>query len=288
MGKAQSDWTVLSMLEWATGYFEDKEVRNPRLSIEWLLAHVLEKKRLDLYLIFDKPLSIDELNKIRPLVKRRATHEPLQYITGETEFFGFPFSVKPGVLIPRQETEQLVELVLNTAKKTNNQRVLDIGTGSGCIPITLKKINADWNVSAIDISEDALEIAIENAQLNETEIDFSLNDVFNPNFKALQPEYDIIVSNPPYVLDSERETLDLEVKNYEPSLALFTQSTQKIYGAIEQFARKLLNQNGFLALEINERFGTETERIFSEKNWNVSILKDYSQKDRFVLAKKVK
>src|SRR6056297_348266 len=116
MANTPSVWTVLSMLEWATDFFEEKDINSPRFSIEWLLAHVLDVKRLDLYLMYDRPLSSEELDTLRPLVKRRSQHEPLQYITGETDFHNVKIKVKPGVLIPRQETEQLVDLILKENK----------------------------------------------------------------------------------------------------------------------------------------------------------------------------
>lgn len=288
MAKLSTDWTVLKMLEWATVYFEQKGVRNPRFSIEWLLAHVLQRKRLDLYLLFDRPLTSDELNQVRPMVKRRALHEPLQYITGETNFFGYPIQVQPGVLIPRPETEQLVELVLNNESFKKDASVLDIGTGSGCIPIALKKQRPEWNISAVDISEDALVAAKSNAIKNEVEIEYSLEDLFNPSEALHDRTFDIIVSNPPYVLETEFDSLDIEVKKFEPELALFTSTTEKIFGAIQILSSKILSSNGLLFLEINERFGRSTAQIFERENWNVTLIKDYSKKDRFILAKKAK
>jgi release factor glutamine methyltransferase len=288
MSKPSTDWTVLKMLEWATSYFEEKEIPNPRFSIEWILAHALEVKRLDLYLIFDRPLKQEELDLIRPLVKRRATHEPLQYITGETDFFGCNIKVKPGVLIPRPETEELIEGVLENHSGSESHTVLDIGTGSGCIPIALKKNRPGWIIRAIDVFKEAIDIARQNSDFNNVEINFSIDDIYSPSQSLLLEDYDIIISNPPYVLESESTTLDREVKDFEPSLALFTSSTNKIYSAIEKFASNSLRKNGLLALEINERFGEETLQIFDQDCWDASILKDYAGKDRFLFAKKSK
>ncbi len=172
-------WTVLAMLEWATGYFESKEIPDPRLSIEWILADILGIKRLDLYLQFDRPLSQDELNAIRPLVKRRSEFEPLQYITGSAQFLNATIGVNRDVLIPRIETEQLVDLLLSDfeAKKNQPIHLLDIGTGSGCIPIAIKKEFPDWHCYGLDLSKNALDVASSNAELNQTEVSFFRADL---------------------------------------------------------------------------------------------------------------
>ena len=288
MGSKSTDWTVLNMLTWATSYFEEKGIRNPRLSIEWLLAEVLQKKRLDLYLIYDRPLSREELDVIKPMIKRRAQHEPLQYIVGNTNFFGTTLKVNSNVLIPRPETEELVDWVLQNTPSNDPFNVLDIGTGSGCIPIALKKARSNWSIHAFDVSNDALLTATENAFLNGTEINFWKDDIFSPSNKLLAQEFNIITSNPPYILHSEAEHLDIEVKAFEPSLALFISSTKKIFKAIIQFSTKCLKQNGLLAIEINEKFGNEVLTLFDDQVWEASIQKDYGGKDRFIFAKKMK
>lgn len=287
MGSKSTDWTVLKMLTWATSYFEEKGIRNPRLSIEWLLAEVLQKKRLDLYLIYDRPISREELDLIKPMIKRRAQHEPLQYIVGNTNFFGITLKVNSDVLIPRPETEELIDWVLQNTPPNDPFIVLDIGTGSGCIPIALKKARSNWSIHAFDISNEALLIATENACLNGTEINFWKDDIFSPSNKLLAQEFNIITSNPPYILHSEAEHLDIEVKAFEPSLALFTSSTEKIFKAIIQFSTKCLKQNGLLAIEINEKFGNEILTFFEDQVWEASIQKDYGGKDRFIFAKKM-
>lgn len=286
MPQAPSLWTVLSMLEWATDFFEEKNVKSPRFSIEWLLAHVLSIKRLDLYLEYDRPLSSQELERLRPMVKRRAAHEPLQYITGETDFHRVRIKVQPGVLIPRQETEQLVEWVLESHPKDSCLKVLDIGTGSGCIPIALKKARPEWTLFGTDISEEALSIAKENAQLNEVEVSFLRDDLFEPAVISSQ-EFDLIISNPPYILEEEKPSLDEEVKKYEPELALFCESTQKMYGAIEKLSTRFLSQNGHLILELHEDYSEEVLQLFEERRWKAIIKNDYSGKPRFLKAEKV-
>ncbi|MBO6795393.1 MAG: peptide chain release factor N(5)-glutamine methyltransferase [Balneolaceae bacterium] len=285
MAESRSDWTVLQMLEWATGYFEDKEITNARLSIEWLLSFVLKVKRLDLYLMFDRPLTEDELQVLRPLVKRRALHEPLQYILGEADFYGFTFEVKPGVLIPRPETEQLVELILNDHQESKDLQVLDVGTGSGCIPIALKKKRDDWTLRATDISEDALSIAKANAAKLNADVHFLLDDLFNPSTEVLAQKVNVLASNPPYILESEKSGLDKEVKQFEPELALFCESTAKMYGALKKLGEKILAPSGAIYLELNERFGKEVIALFSDPIWDVQLIPDYAGKDRFLKGK---
>jgi release factor glutamine methyltransferase len=282
MTSPPADWTVLSMMEWATSFFEQKEIAQPRLSIEWLLAHVLECKRLDLYMKYDRPLAPSELDILRPLVKRRSTHEPLQYITGSTDFYNSEFIVGPGVLIPRPETEQIIEQIHERCKNHPPGSILDIGTGSGCIAITLKQLFPEADTEAIDVSRDALKIAWKNAQKLETEITFH-----HTGIQEFQPEkqYDLIVSNPPYIPESEREEIDTEVKDYEPSEALFLPDPATIYSAIERFARTNLNpENGFLFLEIHEEYAPEITRLFDPTIWKSTILKDYSGKNRMLFC----
>lgn len=284
MPDVPSVWTVLSMMEWATDFFEEKKVRSPRFSIEWLLADVLSVKRLDLYMAYDRPLSKAELDTLRPMVKRRALHEPLQYITGETDFYHTTIKVKPGVLIPRQETEQLVELVLEQIQDRASMKVLDIGTGSGCIPVAVKKHRPEWKVWGTDISEQALQIAKENAALNEVDITFNLDDIFAPSCFPGHTKFDLIISNPPYILHEEKEGLDEEVKNHEPELALFCNSTEKMYGAIEAYASQHLAASGSVYLELHENHAAEVKELFSKKSWKTTLKKDYDQKDRFLIA----
>tara|TARA_R110000868_G_scaffold235273_3_gene489045 strand:- start:16094 stop:16960 length:867 start_codon:yes stop_codon:yes gene_type:complete len=288
MIKPPSEWTVLTMLKWATSYFEEKEVRNPRFSIEWLLANELNVKRLDLYLMFDRPLTLEELNKLRPLVKRRSFHEPLQYITGSTDFLNTTIKVEPGVLIPRMETEQLVDLILTEHSSTINYSVLDIGTGSGCIPIAIKKNRTDWKVSATDISEKALKIAEENAKFNNVEIKFFKDDLFNSKVFSDEDAFDLIISNPPYILEVEKNSLDREVREFEPISALFCESTASMYGAIRLFVEQHLKKDGTLYLELHENHAQQVQSIFSSANWKSSIRKDYDEKHRYLIAKKVK
>ena len=283
MAQKTKDWTVLSMLNWGTEFLEEKGIKNPRLSIEWLLSHTLKVKRLDLYLAFDRPISASELEILRPLIKRRAQHEPLQYITGETDFLRTRIQVNEHVLIPRPETEQLVELVLEKYNQPE-LNVIDIGTGSGCIPIALKMERPEWNVSGIDISEDALSVAKKNASLNNVDVAFGCEDLFLLAEQQSNEQYDIIISNPPYVLQAEKEILDKEVVDFEPHLALFCESTTHMYSALQKFARKTLTDKGILFLEIHQNQSKEIENVFNNSEWSITIKTDYDGHDRFAVC----
>ncbi len=285
MNTKVEEWTVLSMLEWGTEFFKSKNIPDPRHSIEWLLAETLDIKRLDLYLKYDRPLSHRELDALRPLVKRRAQHEPLQYIVGFTDFMSARISVNEHVLIPRLETEQLVEIILEEHSESKDLSVLDIGTGSGCIPIALKMEQPTWNISGIDISSQALEVARENAEQNNVEITFSEGDILNPKTFDRNTSVDIIVSNPPYVKPEEKDLLEPQVKDFEPSQALFTDDLEKMYNCIINFAERNLSKKGSLYLELHESYGKKILSLFDQNSWSAKLLKDYDNKARFIVAK---
>jgi release factor glutamine methyltransferase len=284
-----AEWTVLSMLEWGTNYLKEKSVNTPRLSLEWLLSHVLECKRLDLYLKFDRPLTGDELAALKPLLMRRGKHEPLQYITGSTNFFGLEIQVNSDVLIPRPETEQLVEIILeDNPLNVTPKKVLDIGTGSGCIALALKANRSTWQVYASDISEAALNTAQLNATNMNLEINFFKSDLLRPAFPSEIDALDIIVSNPPYIESNESNEIDAEVKNYEPALALFHDNVASVYEAIIRLAEKKLKQNGILYLEINQKHGELMKRIFDAKGWDFQLLNDYNGHPRMLKCTYIK
>lgn len=277
-------WTVLRMLEWATDYFNEKGIPDPRHSIEWLLAEVLNCKRLDLYIKYERPLSPSELDKIRPLIKRRAEHEPLQYITGSTNFMGCHISVNPAVLIPRIETEQLVELLLESTSqlKDTSVNLLDIGSGSGCIPIAVKKFRPSWNCFGIDISDEALAIARKNAEANDLAVQFSKGDLFSLD-KLDKPEsgWDIIISNPPYININEKPMLEKQVFDYEPGLALFVDEPMDIYRPIISYAH---HQNASLFLELNDKLADQILDISTPFFPGAKLLDDLDKNPRFLIA----
>jgi release factor glutamine methyltransferase len=292
MPKDEKVWSVLSMLEWATDYFEKKNIPHPRLSIEWLLADTLELRRLDLYLKYDRPLSSGELDELRLKIKRRSRHEPLQYITGFTEFMNCRIDVNPSVLIPRVETEQLVEIILNEHKHLADQplKVLDIGTGSGCIPIAIARAMPGWHCTGIDSSKDALVTEEENANKNGVAVQFIREDLFNlAGENALSGyRFDLIISNPPYILPGEVEMLAKEVIRFEPRNALVHEDPVTIYNRIGEFASRSLNASGRLYVECNDALAGQISRELQQWFHKVEILIDYDKKERFIKAGKVR
>jgi release factor glutamine methyltransferase len=251
-------WTIQRMLAWGTAFFTEKHVDSPRTSMEWLLSDALGLKRLDLYVQFDRPLSSAELDRLRPWVKRRAAHEPLQYITGVADFHRIRVKVDRSVLIPRPETEELVERILEVHPAGTERHVLDIGTGSGCIAIALKAARPEWTLHAVDVSAAALATAAANAELNHVDIRFSTADFLTGEGMPSGP-FDLIVSNPPYIHKEESGQMHPQVLDYEPHLALFCENTDLVYGRLASYARESMHPNGALWVELNEsRSGFES------------------------------
>jgi release factor glutamine methyltransferase len=218
-------WTILEMLQWGTSYLSDKGFDESRLTVELLLCHVLRLKRIQLYTSFDKPMTEVELSSFKGLFQRRLQHEPVQYITGSTEFMGLEFVVDRRVLIPRPETEVLVEQVIRYAKEhfpSRPLRILDIGTGSGCIAVSLAALIENASVVAFDKSSDAVDVARINAEKNgvEKKIALSVQDVFRISEADVSSKFNLMVSNPPYIAKTEFEELQPEIREFEPSFAV--------------------------------------------------------------------
>ena len=222
--------------------------------------------------------------RITDLIHRLQRHEPLQYIVGNARFHGHKFKVTPAVLIPRPETEQLVDLIVDENKESD-LRVLDMGTGSGCIAISLARALKFAQVDALDVSRDALAVARANAEALQVKVRFFESDMLAPQPAAT---YDIIVSNPPYICWSERESMERNVKDYEPGQALFVPDNDPLlfYKAIVPYAKQSLERGGRLYLEINQRFGAEVKRLLDEHGFNeVRIIDDSYGKVRFAAAR---
>lgn len=242
----------------------------------------------------ERELNNEQTQKLKNTLTQLQTGEPIQYILGITEFYGLPFKVNPSVLIPRPETEELVEWILSVAgtqlpvagyQFTGN--ILDIGTGSGCIAISLKKNLPGAFVSAIDISESALQTAKENAELNEVEVSFIKTDILNINSEIELPKSEIIVSNPPYVTLDDKKQMHTNVTNFEPHTALFVPEHDPLifYKAIADFALLNLTPNGLLFFEINELYGQETVKLLKDKGFvSAELRKDMSGRDRMIKA----
>ena len=265
-----------------------------------LLEEYLGFRRVDIVLKSDFKITQETLNLLQSATKQLEQEIPLQYIIGKTEFYGLPFVVNKHVLIPRPETEELVACVVsessrvktfNTSIKqtteTKQLKILDIGTGSGCIPISLKKQLPFAKISAIDISEEALSVAKKNAVLNNVDIHFILQDILKT--VALDQHYDIIISNPPYVRELEKKELKNNVLKNEPHVALFVENDNPLifYAKIAELAKNYLNKNGLLFFEINQYLGTETIDLVNKKGLkNIQLKKDMFGNDRIVVASK--
>lgn len=274
--------TVLETLKLASEYLEKYEIENARLNAELLLCDILGCKRLELYTNFDKPLKENEIQKFREYLLRRAKGEPLQYIIGKANFFGLEFVVTPDVLIPRPETELLVEEIINSFDKNSNLKILDVCSGSGNIGITLAKNFPLSLVYCIDFSEKAIEIGRLNARkLNVENISFHLLDILNeiPNEK----NFGVIVSNPPYISSSKKDTLQREVRLYEPHNALFVDDELKFYKRIIELSDELLNENGKLFFEIDHELAEPVSNLMKNKNFkSIKIKKDYAELNRII------
>ncbi|NGX32651.1 MAG: Release factor glutamine methyltransferase [Candidatus Anoxychlamydiales bacterium] len=273
---------VLSVLKSAIEFLDDKNIKNAKISAETLLAHVLKIKKSDLFLNFDKTLLNEELKSFEKLIQRRSKKEPIEYIIGKIDFYGCEIIVDKNVLIPRVETEILVDLICKKLEKENldGKILIDICTGSGAIAIALKKRFPKLKVYGVDISKKALEIAEKNAYLNDVNILFKKGDLLSPfeNIRA-----DFIVSNPPYVSETEFKTLDDDVKSFEPKIALVAKkSGLEFYKKIEKQIFKYTKPKTKLFFEIGCSQKNDVLNIFSDKKYVLKqVIKDFSKKDRF-------
>ncbi len=305
-----------NLLQQITAY----EAQEAKEIVFWLMEFYLGLRKIDI-------LSDKEIVEITPhprlsqgrgainwatIIERLNTHEPIQYILGETEFYGRRFLVNDSVLIPRPETEELVKYIVDKSKVLPIGEgwegfLLDIGTGSGCIAISLAKELPNFKVTAYDISEKALETAKRNAELNKADVTFEKVDILSSQFSIINGRrsayqlstiqhqtsnikhqtFDIIISNPPYVTKQEIDRMQKNVLDFEPHLALFVEDSEPLifYEAIANFAFNNLTDNGLVAVEINETLGEETADVFRKKGFSeVEIIKDIHQKNRFVSA----
>lgn len=265
MAETLKTWRVLDIIKVTEAAFADKGIKNPRLNAELLLCDITGDKRIELYLNFEKPLTKAEVDAYRQHVKRRLAFEPLQYILGKTEFYGLNFRVNCSVLIPRQETEILVEKALEyiTNCKPDNPKILEIGTGSGCISAAIAA-NTVCEIDAVDVSPEAVNLAAENASNKELKgkIIFSVKDLFNDinSFEG----YDIVVSNPPYIAASDVPGLDEEVNGYEPVIALSDNDDGlSFYRKIFQLFNSV-NKKPVLLLELGDGKKEQTINLLKE------------------------
>ena len=245
-----------------------------------IMEEMLNLQRIDTVLTPNFLITQDNLTRLKNIIIRLQNEEPIQYILKKTTFYGLPFIVDKNTLIPRPETEELVAWIIKEASKIKLQKgkklsILDIGTGTGCIAISLAKNISKTHISALDISEDALKIAKQNALLNNVEIDFYEIDILNTN--SLPQQFDIIVSNPPYVRESEKIGIKKNVLQNEPHIALFVENENPLlfYKKIADLAKKYLSEKGVLFFEINQYLEKETGKMLEKKGFkNIDLKKD--------------
>ena len=257
--------------------------REVQAMIRIIAEDVLNCDPVDVALRPDRELPDFAPQRIADIIARLRRHEPLQYIVGHARFHGHSFKVTPAVLIPRPETEQLVDLIIDENPR-DDLRVLDMGTGSGCIAISLARALKFAQVDALDVSRDALAVARDNAAALKVKVRLFESDMLSPQPVA---RYDIIVSNPPYICWSECETMERNVKDYEPGQALFVPDNDPLmfYKAIAPYAAQSLERGGKLYLEINHRFADEMKRLLEDSGFDeVRIVEDSFGKKRFAAA----
>ncbi len=276
-------WRVVDIIKSSANYLEKKDVPDARFDAETLLGNILNKNRLELYLYFDRPLDSKELDRYRDHIRRRGKREPLQHILGETGFMNLTLKAGQAALIPRPETEVLVEKAL-ALMKNREARILDIGTGSGCIAISLAQELDQAKVLAIDVSKVALDQARENAVLNSTELGFQEVDILT-QLPKIEARFDLVVSNPPYIAPDEKNQLQKEVVDYDPHLALFDEvDGLSFYRRYAEILPDLLNPGGQFYFEFG---GLHQEKavlnIFMEKGYhNLEIIQDYNGDPRII------
>jgi len=274
-------WTIKKLLDWTTDYFKKYAIEWPHLEAEILLAHSLGLKRIDLYVKHEKVLTPEELAKFKGLIQRRSLHEPIAYITGNQPFMSLDFKVNPSVLIPRPETEKLVEVAIDLIK-SRDFIIADIGTGCGCIAITLAKYLPEIKVIGIDSSPEAIAIAKENARKHKVEnrCEFVVGNMLEP----LKNKPDLILSNPPYIPTADIEKLDPDVKDFEPHQALDGGADGLDY------IRKLIEESPKHADNLILEFGINQAEAVKElaqgKFSEIKILEDTSGKERLFLGVK--
>lgn len=280
-----AEWTIREVLSWTRGYFEGAGIVQPRLEAEILLAHALEVDRLHLYLSPDKPLSVEERSRFRTFVQRRRAGEPLQHLIGEVTFFGLRFRVSRDALIPRSETEELLDHTLRLAARDREIRCLDLGTGSGVIAVCLARYLPRAAVTAADVSAAAIDLARANATLNDVadRIEFVESDWFG----SVSGRFDLVVSNPPYVASGAVEGLAVEVRDHEPRVALDggEDGTQAISTILADVGDHLL-PGGRVLLEIGDGQGETVSREMATAGLtDVRIDRDLSGRERFASAR---
>ena len=279
--KGNQIWRVIDILNWGEDYFKLKGFESPKQEIEWLLCDLLNYKRIDLYVQFEQPIHRPQLKQLKEWIKRRIGREPLQYITGKTEFYGYKFIITPDVLIPRPETERVVDVALHKIGNIKNPKVLDVGSGSGCIAIAIGAEKKDALILSVDISEGAIRKAKKNAVLNElSNIEFQVMDILKD---IPDGPFDLLVSNPPYIPEEEmRETMP-EVHQYEPKIALTDERDGlTFYRRFAKIGKSLIKPGGSMVLEVGlGEHPAKAVDIFQSAGYSqLELIPDYNSDER--------
>jgi release factor glutamine methyltransferase len=293
-GMLPENWTILTLLKWTTAYFKSHHVEQPRATAEILLAHTLGVGRVDLYVQYERLLEEEELGRFKGYIRRRTQREPVAYIVGKKEFWSMDFEVAPGVLIPRPETETLVEAVLMAVPEeptAASLRILDLGTGSGAVIVAVASERPGHEFYAVDRSQEVLAAAHNNARAHglDKTITFLQGDWFDP-VRELGSRFDVIVSNPPYISTPELEGLPPEISRHEPREALDggPDGLDPIRLIVRE-ASDYLAPGGWLLFEIGHDQWDRVEKlIFSAKAYrDIDVVKDYGGRDRVARARRI-
>ena len=274
---------LLDIIHWGENLLVSNGFKNVRQEIEWMLCDLLKIDRSDIYLIINSKISKKNFSKLKEWINQRLKNKPLQYITGKTEFYGHQISVSPDVLIPRPETERLVDIAIDTIKNLSKPKILEVGTGSGCISIALGSAKKDANILSLDVSDSALEIAKINTKKNNiSNIKFLKLDFLESIPKG---QYDLIISNPPYISKNEMKEIMLDVKEFEPKIALTDNNDGlEFYRRFSNKAKKMINEKGSLILEVG--IGSHPIRvreIFHSSGFNkIDLISDYNGDPRVI------
>ena len=274
---------LLDIIHWGENLLVSNGFKNVRQEIEWMLCDLLKIDRSDIYLKINTKISKRNFSKLKEWINQRLKNKPLQYITGKTEFYGHQISVSPDVLIPRPETERLVDIAIDTIKNLSKPKILEVGTGSGCISIALGSAKKDANILSLDVSDSALEIAKINTKKNNiSNIKFLKLDFLESIPKG---QYDLIISNPPYISKNEMKEIMLDVKEFEPKIALTDNNDGlEFYRRFSNKAKKMINKKGSLILEVG--IGSHPIRvreIFHSSGFNkIDLISDYNGDPRVI------
>ena len=286
IAKKKENWTIIDLINWGEDYFNKNQFESPKQEIEWLLCDLLNYKRVDLYVNFEEIVSPGKLAQLKKWIKKRLNRMPLQYITGNTEFYGNKFFLNKDVLIPRPETERLVDISLQCIEKINDPNILEVGTGSGCISISLALKREDAHILSLDISDNALIKARENADYHKTEnVRFTKVDILN---ELPDGKFDIIISNPPYISYDEMQDIMIDVKDFEPELALTDYKDGLLfYARLSDIGPTLIKKGGWMLLEVGiNDHPNKVMSLFESKGYkNIDLLTDYNKNKRVLRVK---